>query len=1433
MRSATRALLATATSLALAAGMLAIDTSPAAALPTAPVISSITSNAGTFSSSPAAGTQTAPQITVTGVASGDTVTLLVNNVPQAGTCAANSTSVTFNNPSGNCTPPANVTVGTTDGSYSITAVRTNGGGASPVSDPFDYILDRTAPPQPGSPTAPYPALPTATPKAGAAIEVAFGTVLDQANPVASGVTKYTVYRSQRDPTGGVDDPTTVYSPVGTVLASACTGGQCKFLDTPANVAADPSNGHQYFYKVTATDAAANEGARSNGSASVVADGSPPPAPTGVVVTPSTANHDAGWGNDTKPLVTVTLSATEQTTVQLLVNNVAVGSAQSVSSGVTTWSWNDNTLGHDADFGSDGAKSVTVSATDVHGNTATSAATIYNLDTLAPAAPTIDSVINEAGSPINGNDTTPQVAISGVVANEHGVLTVDKVDPANATPTSYEQVSSGAGLVFDHDSCETIAPACQFTITGAGPRHINLTASARDRAGNTSSSNPVVDYYFSSLGPATSKIESMGNPVDAATPASGTDRTPPMVVSTTSDAVRIDIFKGTGTSPIGSAPVSGHTVPCPAGAVGAVCVGLNQTSTATDFTVSSGANILKARAVDAFGNVKDSDTFEWDALDTLAPPVPSTPTAVLSANGGVAVDWGDVTDGPDGSGNSSNPVTYTLQRAGGPPVSGACPAAGSLVFANVATGLTTSNYSDTVSPINNCFYYRVKAVDGASNSSSFSTASSAVGDITPPPVPNAPVGTLGSGGSVSLDWNDVTDSFVNPVTYNVYRASASPTGTTCPSSSGLTFTSIITGRTTSDATDTVSPANRCYYYKVTAIDAATNESAQSTASAAVGDVTPPPAVSKPTVAKLSIGHLAVSWSAVTDPAPASSPVTYAVLRGTANPGTAGNQATCPAASGVTFSTLATGLTSTSYEDDATTNGKCTYYEITASDANGNSAAPSPSSDAALVDTSSAPPTPSITSVNGSTSNPVYASGAGSDTPTVVISVAEAGGVVQLFADATLVASKAVAAVGPVTLSSGDYTTGIGSRTHSLTAVQVVNGKTSAASGSVTYVRPPAAPTITSVGGITTSPAKQAATRPTVVASWSGGLATDSASLYIDSDCAGPTAPVLVVTKTNQAGTATFSGTGTNGGDWGSTTLAKGVTYCITVTVTDTTISDAPTASATSIAFVFERAPIVKGFALDAYGSVTPLNDNAVTTLNSPIFSFQIARSLVELPDGTGGYELDGWGGIHPWAVSGNALPPNLSGGPYWYGWDIARDMALLPGATTKGYVLDGWGGVHPFGGAPAVRQTGYWSGWDIARRLVLLPDGSGGYVLDGWGGLHPFATGTNAMPPDVSGGPYWSGWDIARDVVLTGATKGYVLDGWGGVHQFGGAPAAATTGYTAGSDQSKALAVTETDLDGGYVLDGFARVSLFGDALVLPQPTRRSASVMRDMTLITS
>jgi len=273
-----------------------------------------------------------------------------------------------------------------------------------------------------------------------------------------------------------------------------------------------------------------------------------------------------------------------------------------------------------------------------------------------------------------------------------------------------------------------------------------------------------------------------------------------------------------------------------------------------------------------------------------------------------------------------------------------------------------------------------------------------------------------------------------------------------------------------------------------------------------------------------------------------------------------------------------------------------------------------------------------------------------------------------------------------------------------------------------------------------------------------------------------------------------------------------------------IADDAAGSPHLVALTGHAYPFKAMYTLDGYGGLHP--DNPVTpvmTGGAYWAGWKIARAAALLSDASGGYTLDGYGGLHPF---GSALP---AVGAAYFGWDVARDVVLLPGSTATyapGYVLDGWGALHPFGGALPTTETPYWKGWDIAKKVNLLPDGSGGYVMDGWGGLHPFGVGTNTPPRTITDAAYWRNWSIARDFALfsnstASAPAGVTLDGYGGVHAFGftAPPAQLGGSYWPGWNIARSVRVNPTSTPsnpGGWVMEGLGGVHPYGPAQSIPQ-----------------
>ncbi len=180
----------------------------------------------------------------------------------------------------------------------------------------------------------------------------------------------------------------------------------------------------------------------------------------------------------------------------------------------------------------------------------------------------------------------------------------------------------------------------------------------------------------------------------------------------------------------------------------------------------------------------------------------------------------------------------------------------------------------------------------------------------------------------------------------------------------------------------------------------------------------------------------------------------------------------------------------------------------------------------------------------------------------------------------------------------------------------------------------------------------------------------------------------------------------------------------------------------------------GLTLDGFGGIHPFG-YASGVSGGPYWpGFDIARDLALSGSGRG-YVLDGYGGIHPFGGA-----PSLGAGPYFPGMDVARKLVHF---TQGWYVLDAFGALHPVGGAPGIAGP-YWPGWQIARDVRPNPDGKGGYLLDGYGGI----TAVGGAPA-LSGTPYF-GSDRAVGVALLSGGRGYTVRDDGSVARFGGAPA---------------------------------------------------------------
>ncbi|HEX4717383.1 MAG TPA: fibronectin type III domain-containing protein, partial [Thermoleophilaceae bacterium] len=329
----------------------------------------------------------------------------------------------------------------------------------------------------------------------------------------------------------------------------------------------------------------------------------------------------------------------------------------------------------------------------------------------------------------------------------------------------------------------------------------------------------------------------------------------------------------------------------------------------------------------------------DALhsDGQAPPPPPPPTdttapsapgnlAAAGGNAQVSLAWDAATDDVGVTG-------YRVYRQNADGTWPTTPTA--------TTPAATRTFADSGRANGTTYTYRVTAIDAAGNESAPSATASATPQAPPDTTaPSAPGGLNASAGNgtVALTWNAATDD-TGVAGYRVYRQNADGSWPTTATAS--------TAAATRSFTDSGRTNGTTYTYRVTAIDAAGNESAPSaTASAtpqAPPDTTAPSAPGGLT-ATGGNGTVALAWNASTDNVGVTG---YRVYRQNAD------------GSWPTTATATTAAATRSFTDTGRTNGTTYTYRVTAIDAAGNESAPSATASA----TPQAPPDTTAPSAPG--------------------------------------------------------------------------------------------------------------------------------------------------------------------------------------------------------------------------------------------------------------------------------------------------------------------------------------------------------------------------------------------------------------------------------------------------------------------------------------
>jgi fibronectin type 3 domain-containing protein len=170
---------------------------------------------------------------------------------------------------------------------------------------------------------------------------------------------------------------------------------------------------------------------------------------------------------------------------------------------------------------------------------------------------------------------------------------------------------------------------------------------------------------------------------------------------------------------------------------------------------------------------------------------------------------------------------------------------------------STNLTDNTLTGSTTYSYAVSAVDNANNesaqSSSINVTTTACSDTTPPSVPTGLAGSATTCTNVNVHWNASTDTGGSGLKgYNLYRNGSLVTLVLAPTTS-YTDSGLSGGTTNS--------------YKVSAIDNANNQSAQSSAisvtTPACPDTTPPSVPSGLTVTATTCSNATLRWNASTD------------------------------------------------------------------------------------------------------------------------------------------------------------------------------------------------------------------------------------------------------------------------------------------------------------------------------------------------------------------------------------------------------------------------------------------------------------------------------------------------------------------------------------------------------------------------------------------
>ncbi len=287
-----------------------------------------------------------------------------------------------------------------------------------------------------------------------------------------------------------------------------------------------------------------------------------------------------------------------------------------------------------------------------------------------------------------------------------------------------------------------------------------------------------------------------------------------------------------------------------------------------------------------GNSSGESGFSASDSGWRAYAVPSAPSGVTASDGtstaGVIVSWNAV----------ASATSYSVWRS---------TTSSSASATSIASGLTTTSYTDTSAVVGTTYYYWVKATNQG-GTSGWSNSDSGFRKMA---APAAPTGVSASDGlsatEIVVSWNAVSTA----ASYEVWRGTSSSSSSASRIASGLTVTSY---------SDASAVAGTTYYYWVKATNAGGTSGFSGSDTGYLAVITGPSSVIASDGS--NSGYVKVSWQA------SQNATKYEVWRGTVNAYSQAQKIASP--------------TATSYNDTSATPGTLYYYWVRAVTTAGTSA-----------------------------------------------------------------------------------------------------------------------------------------------------------------------------------------------------------------------------------------------------------------------------------------------------------------------------------------------------------------------------------------------------------------------------------------------------------------------------------------------------------------